>query len=61
MESRVQQSQIEKGLTWVTLDNNKKLVNEKPPRQFINHIGEGAQAIFLCTSAEVMYFEKSEI
>ena len=28
---------------------------------FINNSGEGAQVIFLCSSAEVMYFEKSEI
>ena len=46
----------------MTLDNNKKLVDENPQIiLFINNSGEGAQVIFLFTSAEVMYFEKSEI
>ena len=35
MESRVQQRRVKLELTWVTLDNNKKLVDENPPDNII--------------------------
>lgn len=35
MESRVQQRRVKLELTWVTLDNNKKLVDENPADNII--------------------------
>lgn len=35
MEGRVQQKRVKLELTWVTLDNNKKLVDENLPDNII--------------------------
>lgn len=60
MESRVQQRRVKLELTWVTLDNNKKLVDENPPDNIIyqQQWRGGTSDFFMLLSWGNVFWEK---